>query len=1242
LFGDVQRLRFLSVILLILLASLFIVRFSFYSVARTYLAAVHDIHLDIGDTAICGLDCLAVPHLTVDRPGAFRFEAEGITVRFGLRREEPFRVAPHLPYLGVQKARIIVSDLASFTDDDPASSDGTLPYFPFGQIAVEDLSATLALPGGTLALTGISLRGDGRYTLDIPTATYTAAGLRTAIAAQANAEFVARGHDYSIVSVEGSGAGAEISLAATPGGFTGRASLALDQFIPRFDDRPATGTIVADLAGTLAGDAPRIEADVRATGLGWNDEFRIWDLAAHLTADPRGLTVDHLALFNRDEPFLSLGGRMEWRDPVMRGKVTLWDLDFMNTMKRFQAPCWVNMWISGTIDYDFSFKTLTARYRPRLTVRDFNLHDDGTLTILDLKDTYQVVGRGEIRPERITLDEAEVTLSDDTTHIFLHDTWFDLDGDGKIHIMIRPRSRIDLSRVGAIAELPAEGRGNIDMALTSFYESPRIVGHFKGNNCAVRGFEAGDCDLTVELKDFVLSFLGNSIAYRSVRSEGSRIAIDFNKTPTDVSFLFNNMTGLLGDIGPTLRREIPPLGGRFIFNVAGRYAGHLTSLTGHARADKVRWSETALADQIAIAFVDDGDDLRLTKGTVKRGDSALSLSGTVNRRTWALDAKATLDAFFAKDLDILKEVSFAAPRLTVTAGGTLFAPTLAADLFLGQTAYQQVAMGNFSATVAYEFESGGITASGNLGDAISFRGALRDLDTDTLTATAKVKDLIHKQGDLFFKTSLDASWNDGELEARVQKIMIEKGKIFARNTRPFTLRGRWANLAIDPFVLDGETLSGTVRGEIRSGAPHLEMTGTLFPAALAAFTGASGLHDITGNASFRLAVHDRAVSGELSLQRLGFTLASYDVPVADLEGTILFEDGRWRTERLRGLLGNGKTELRGSGPLTPSFGGQATLSITNASLRHRLIGPFSFSAYLDIALSEGEETPMVNGDIEIKNLLYRDDLSFDNELVRFLSRPAEKTDGEGARLNLRLFGRNNLRVQNNLIKSDLAFDARLGGTLAHPTLNGVMQFGNGELIFKQNRFPLDRGLITFEPGERISPFLDIQGTTRIYARSKETEYKAVLTITGPPDNLAIRLSTVPQLEETQAYSLLLWGDFFDPTQPGIENLALVAVTDIMGISEEVKKNFRLSRFELLPRYSEIDYQTVLKIVAEKELYPFLVMTIESNPADPADQMIGFSYRGSNFDLSLDWKYKNKLETNYGGLGLNLALRYLFE
>ena len=51
---------------------------------------------------------------------------------------------------------------------------------------------------------------------------------------------------------------------------------------------------------------------------------------------------------------------------------------------------------------------------------------------------------------------------------------------------------------------------------------------------------------------------------------------------------------------------------------------------------------------------------------------------TMDRRTFTLDAKATLDAFFRKDFTFLDETSFIAPRAAVTATGPLTAPKFAA------------------------------------------------------------------------------------------------------------------------------------------------------------------------------------------------------------------------------------------------------------------------------------------------------------------------------------------------------------------------------------------------------------------------------------------------------------------------------------------------------------------------------------------------------------------------------------
>jgi len=751
------------------------------------------------------------------------------------------------------------------------------------------------------------------------------------------------------------------------------------------------------------------------------------------------------------------------------------------------------------------------------------------------------------------------------------------------------------------------------------------------------------------LKDLVLSFLGNQLTYRSIKTNGSRVAIDFNKDPIAISFLFNQVGGSVADIGGVLRTKLPDLGGRFSFTAEGRYAGHLSSLVGSAQAEKAQWRGTLLADRVAVSFVDEGDLLRITKGSVARGDSSFSLSGTMDRRTFTLDVRADIAAFFQKDFSFLADVVFTAPRVSATVTGPLWQPHVEADAFFGGVSYQGIAMGNFAGHLAYDATDNHTEASGNLGEAVSFRGDLRGLDPKTVNANIAVRDFVHKKGDFFFKTSFEAQFAEGRVSARIAKLIFEKQGFFVRNSRPFSVSGDWEELSVEPVVLDGETVNATVKGVFRKGAPYLDMVGTLFPRAVSAVADIEGVADMTGNASFKASLSGEDLSGEISLREMGFSLPAYDISVSGMSGGVSFGGGAWRIGALAGMMNGGKVVVSGSGAFAPEWSGQIKMVVTNAGARHRAVGSFSFSAEMDV-LFEHAAVSSVSGGIELKNLSYRHDFSVAQTLARSFSRGGREQREDSLfserfdpRLDIHLTGRNAVQVSNNILRADLVLDTRVGGTLSRPTFDGSLQLTGGEVTFKQHRFSLDRGIVTFEPAEAGRAYLDVQGTTRVYSRLRQTEYKLTLSVSGYADNPVVRLSSMPQIEETDAYSLLLWGDFFDPTQPGIENLAIVAATDLFGISEEVKKNFSLTRFELMPRYSEIDYKTVLKIIAVKEIYPFLIMSVESNPADPADQMFGLTYRrGGVFDLSLDWKYKNKLEADYGGVGLNFVLNFLFE
>ena len=129
------------------------------------------------------------------------------------------------------------------------------------------------------------------------------------------------------------------------------------------------------------------------------------------------------------------------------------------------------------------------------------------------------------------------------------------------------------------------------------------------------------------------------------------------------------------------------------------------------------------------------------------------------------------------------------------------------------------------------------------------------------------------------------------------------------------------------------------------------------------------------------------------------------------------------------------------------------------------------------------------------------------------------------------------------------------------------------------------------------------------------------------------------LGQEQLRSLLLWGKIGDEFSG---DLAIAAATDIMGISTEVRKNFNLSKFELIPKYSELDEKTVLKLIAEKEIYRNLFLMLESNPSDATDQIVELKYRTKLLEGIMGWKNKDMLESNYGGIGFDLKLEYVFE
>lgn len=472
------------------------------------------------------------------------------------------------------------------------------------------------------------------------------------------------------------------------------------------------------------------------------------------------------------------------------------------------------------------------------------------------------------------------------------------------------------------------------------------------------------------------------------------------------------------------------------------------------------------------------------------------------------------------------------------------------------------------------------------------------------------------------------------------------------NNAPLKIKGRPERLKIEPTVFESEGLNVSLSGEIVRGEPKVDFRGMAHPARMMnPFM--ETIDELSGNILFDLR-YDSTISGRVGIRNGGFFLKPVSTPVNGLNGDIVISENRWDVGKIIGTIGSGKLSLKGGGSVLPDFDGAVEVSVNNANVSHKLVGPFSLSTLVNVVYRRDEPLNLT-GDVEIKNLVYRKNIDIESEIIsklfsgrRYRAENIEEIDRDRfpVRFDLRVLAENNIRIQTNLITSNIFLDTRLTGTPEKPELEGQLTLKGGTILYKGNEFVIARGLVNLETDIDIKAYVDISADTEVRRASEESAvYRINLHIFGPQDNLAFKLSSTPWEEETNLISLLLFGDFLEGEGLSMENLAFSAVTDMMGISRELRRSFKLYKFELIPRpFSSGDdktERTELVILAVKELYPFLFLDIESGTVSTYTK-VGLRYSGRRFNLIFDWNSENMLKSDFGAFGFNIKFDHVFE
>lgn len=841
-------------------------------------------------------------------------------------------------------------------------------------------------------------------------------------------------------------------------------------------------------------------------------------------------------------------------------------------------------------------------------------------------------------------------------------------------------SQMDSMQIQVAGNLTFDGR------VTGNFEDPNVTGRAALDSISLKGKELGSVTT-----DLAVSPLGTQLTNGLLRQRDGGTAkftvdaptggtnnIAVNATLTDI-----NAGGLLAALPIDLPERIRDLDGKTSGSVDIR--GLPNNAQGHVDLNAATGTIAGQAfDNLVVKAVFAGTRIDLEQAEMRVGAGRLSAKGGYDRSSEAFSFDVTGNVvpvplavsflppnasippitgemdFTAKATGVASrtatyDVNFNGVARNVTVGENTFGEVT----FNGVTAGQQLTA-NVTATL--EGRPQVISANVNFADEnlpfsavtnfdqsplapfLAFIPALKDFPM-TGVATGRVELAGNlSQLDASGKRSMSAAGLSGRAEFSQLSLQIQDTPLSAAETVVISFNSREINFEKARFSGGGSnmTIAGT-KALTDDGINDLSIDGRVNLTLL----------NLLSKDTFFAGFADTSVrlSGPNTTARLSGTANIINGSVAAFLGTdrftadrikarLIFTTDQVEVEEATGYLGGGKFTASGGGTLD---------GVSVSAFRFGLVGdnvtvplPKDFTTTGDANLEiTGQRfakgTPLqltISGRVLARRSLYSKDIDLANILT---SRPDAVLSGSSGatlpvRFDLVIEGRDALVVRNNIADLTASVSLALSGDADNPRLAGRITANSGTILFRKDRYTVQRGVLEFPPDTAIDPVLQLQAETEIAG------YQIFVNYNGPLKESELATLTVrssPALPQADVVSLITTGNLTNtagglPTfaQTGISTAAEVLTDTIINdpVRKATDKLFGLNVFEIDPIVSGQQLNASARLTVGRQINNNLRVTYSTNLSQDQNQVLAFEYRVSN-RLSFVAQYENRALSN---------------
>lgn len=780
----------------------------------------------------------------------------------------------------------------------------------------------------------------------------------------------------------------------------------------------------------------------------------------------------------------------------------------------------------------------------------------GTLTF-ELDPTQWKIGDSEFRTEKTFVRFDGVS------------DW-DFRGRFNFHVVSRDFQEADQLLTGIMTDfgsptgvVPFGGRGEFDGTMTGQFRRPRVEGSFRGYDLWAWDTLWGDGSARlvfendyINITDGVVTLNGSEIhtdgkfsVSNPRRDGGDEIDARFRIVRRDIASLRHAfqidqypVTGLFsGEMHLTGLYARPVGFGAMVIEDGRAYGQPIRSATASLRFD----GRGIRLDGLEIAVNNDSAKGGSITGAAFIGwDSTYSFNATgrglpVDNIAAARFAKfpITGTAEFTAD----GSGTFDMPRnnFRITVSGLAVG-----DEPLGDLTGTLALRGNeLSGDIAVQLQDVSLTGTGRIAltpqadSELSFRFHDSPLDRYIRlfkpnflpdTTGSKVSGSIRVMGEL-------ANLDHLAVDATIDSLELQPFDYQLRNAEPVHITLEDRTIKIPDLKLVGESTELSVTGQVglRDERISLAATGNADLGILQLFS-----RNIrgSGKAELRASVdgplRNPLFSGSAIITNGRIRHLSLPAALDMINGSIRFDAHGIQLDELTASVGGGPVQFGGRVNLDGYLPGDLNVLITGQNMRLRYPEGIQSTVDVDLTLRGNVQAPVLGGLVTVQSAVWTRVLDAPGSIFDLASRTPASNDLGGPttetvpiRFDLEIKAPSAFRMNTNLIQLTASADFTLQGTYDKPVLLGRADVDKGLLNFEGRRYRITRGSVTFNNRTRIEPFIDVEGETNV--RVPGQTYRVVVSATGTPGRLDLRLDSDPPLPQTEVAALLL-----SDVQPG--------------------------------------------------------------------------------------------------------------